>query len=217
MPRIGWLSSRLDPERNLFADSDQQALWRRTLQSCGGDATRADIVLTAQLLVKSPSLAPLSRSKDWSIRHPGPEAQLVKWLRESRGEWVASLPKRRHAPCEHCGQPVVLTPRRRRVWCSELCANAWYHGRRPKVQHPAKPCTECGNTFEPVRADSVYCSQACRQRAYRHRAVPVPHIRHGASETAPIETASEMCSAMPWRAAALPINRHRQSPLGRAA
>jgi hypothetical protein len=27
----------------------------------------------------------------------------------------------------------------------------------------------CGKTFTPVRADARYCSDACRQRAYRMR------------------------------------------------
>ena len=30
-------------------------------------------------------------------------------------------------------------------------------------------CKNCGNTFTPKRAGAVYCSSACRQKAYRER------------------------------------------------
>jgi hypothetical protein len=31
----------------------------------------------------------------------------------------------------------------------------------------ARPYKGCGKTFTPKRSDAVYCSNACRQRAYR--------------------------------------------------
>ena len=42
------------------------------------------------------------------------------------------------------------------------------HGRaaeRGEFRH----CDHCGETYEPKRTDARYCSQACRQRAYRQR------------------------------------------------
>jgi hypothetical protein len=30
-------------------------------------------------------------------------------------------------------------------------------------------CEQCGRRFTGVRSDAVYCSNACRQRAYRQR------------------------------------------------
>jgi ribosomal protein S27AE len=203
------------PAPNPFADADRQALWRRTLQLCGGDASRADVVLTAQLSANSPSLAPLSRSKDWGVRHPGPDPQLIQWLRESRAEWVAGLSRSHHEPCEQCGQPVGLSRgRRRRVWCSELCARAWYNANRPKVRRDAKACPECGNAFEPTRSDALYCSRACQQGAYRRR-VALSDIPHNAPETAAIEMVPAVCSELAlYRNSAL--SHHRQSPLGRA-
>ena len=30
-------------------------------------------------------------------------------------------------------------------------------------------CAECGHDFRPARTDSRFCSNACRQRAYRQR------------------------------------------------
>ena len=31
-------------------------------------------------------------------------------------------------------------------------------------------CACCGKTFDPVRADARFCSNACRQKSYRQRA-----------------------------------------------
>jgi hypothetical protein len=33
----------------------------------------------------------------------------------------------------------------------------------------AHACQVCGRTFTPARSDAVYCSSACRQKAYRQR------------------------------------------------
>ena len=39
-----------------------------------------------------------------------------------------------------------------------------------RARHTKKPtCATCGNTFEPKRKDAMYCSSACRQRAYVRR------------------------------------------------
>lgn len=40
----------------------------------------------------------------------------------------------------------------------------------PKGPPPPAPCTHCGETFQPHRSDSKFCSPACRTRAYRQRA-----------------------------------------------
>jgi hypothetical protein len=32
-----------------------------------------------------------------------------------------------------------------------------------------RTCESCGQTFEPARTDALFCSAACRQRAYRRR------------------------------------------------
>jgi len=43
-----------------------------------------------------------------------------------------------------------------------------------QTQQPPKvagfrDCEDCGKSFEPTRADAQYCSDACRQTAYRRR------------------------------------------------
>jgi hypothetical protein len=34
-----------------------------------------------------------------------------------------------------------------------------------------KKCQQCNNTFQPKRADSVYCSKTCKQKAHYKRSV----------------------------------------------
>ena len=174
-------------ENDAAPDKERQALWRATLAECGGDQARADVVLAARLrAAKAPrrEAAPVERSKDWFVHHPGPDLALVKWLHATRAEFAASFSKSRNAPCEQCGRPVVLVRPRKRVWCSEQCSRAWYNGKRARAKHPARACHECGATFQPIRADSIYCSPACRQSAYRHRgATVVSNIRHTDART----------------------------------
>jgi hypothetical protein len=80
-------------------------------------------------------------------------------------------------PCEGCGRPVVQSESwsyRRQHWlCSDRCrdivrAAAARDRRRDALEE--RPCEDCGELFEPRRADARYCSAACRQRAYRSRA-----------------------------------------------
>ena len=122
-----------------------------------------------------------SRSKDWYVRAPGPDRKLVEWLLASRLEWAPKLSIIRNAPCECCGAPTEIARiagRRRRAWCSSTCAMVWYNQHRPKVERVERPCTHCGVTFKPARTDSVYCSSACRQAAYRARRVGFSAIRN---------------------------------------
>lgn len=174
-------------ENDAAPDKERQALWRATLAECGGDQARADVVLAARLrAAKAPrrEAAPVERSKDWFVHHPGPDLRLVEWLHATRAEFAASFSKSRNAPCEQCGRPVVLGRPRKRVWCSQRCSRAWYNRKRARAKHPAKACRECGTTFQPIRADSIYCSPPCRQSAYRHRgATVVSNIRHTDART----------------------------------
>ena len=74
-------------------------------------------------------------------------------------------------PCEKCQRMVVNLRRFNRVhtFCSRLCEVRYYSHRRKKA--PAQQmCGECGEVFKPTRSDSLYCSNACRQRSYRKRA-----------------------------------------------
>lgn len=71
-------------------------------------------------------------------------------------------------------------------WCSPLCFQVVRERRRKeaikrathkrkerieeaKKQLPDSICSHCKTSFRPARVDSKYCSDACRQRAYRER------------------------------------------------
>jgi hypothetical protein len=41
------------------------------------------------------------------------------------------------------------------------------HGSAPSS--PVSRCAQCGSTYRPQRSDSQFCSNGCRQRAYRER------------------------------------------------
>ncbi len=74
-------------------------------------------------------------------------------------------------PCEKCQRMVVNLRRFNRVhtFCCRSCEVRYYSHRRKKG--PAQQmCGECGEVFKPTRSDSLYCSNACRQRNYRKRA-----------------------------------------------
>jgi hypothetical protein len=55
--------------------------------------------------------------------------------------------------CEACGHKVRLAKQRR----------------KRTDTRGTRECQECGETFEPARTNSRFCSAACKQRAYRKR------------------------------------------------
>ena len=86
------------------------------------------------------------------------------WQRQLLEPFVGQLVSR----CDGCGRSLGRT----NFWpdrsCSPACSRDVRNRRqrRDQVEHRC----ECGRTFTG-RADAVYCSNACRQRAYRQRGV----------------------------------------------
>jgi len=81
------------------------------------------------------------------------------------------LPKPR--PCAVCARRVAYDywwkyQDRITFICSSACNDAWRNLRR-RVTHEPCTCAVCSATFTPTRRDARYCSDACRQRAYRAR------------------------------------------------
>jgi hypothetical protein len=84
-------------------------------------------------------------------------------------------------PCEGCGRPVhhvpswcnPYAPPPRHALCSRACRrrqqSAVARARRAKARSATRACACCGEHFESKRADAVFCSGACRQKAYRRR------------------------------------------------
>jgi hypothetical protein len=72
--------------------------------------------------------------------------------------------------CCACEQPLLLPSlyRAKVVACSNRCQQRWR--RRCKRQYRRSiTCRGCFAVFQPARSDSHYCSDACRQKAYRQR------------------------------------------------
>jgi hypothetical protein len=77
------------------------------------------------------------------------------------------------APCASCGRSVHVAHdyrRRVRIVCSTRCRELARNTARRAQRHAARqrPCHTCGQPFAG-RRDRVFCSTACRMRAWRQR------------------------------------------------
>ena len=114
------------------------------------------------------------RRRPWWTREPVclPCAREGMRLESDDGKTVAHPdPLPRLSPvvvCEVCGQKVHMESdkRRKHVTCSNSCRQKLYKTKRVAA---TVTCDGCGNTYEPARSDSRFCSAACRQKAYRER------------------------------------------------
>ena len=77
--------------------------------------------------------------------------------------------RREPVPCAGtCGVRVTHPYLQSITTCSSRCARRALADRR-RVDRDARECAECGKAFDPGRVDARFCSNACRQRAYRKR------------------------------------------------
>lgn len=76
----------------------------------------------------------------------------------------------RSEACAACGRPTVVRADKRRkvVSCSDRCRLSYYASRRP-VSVNVTVCQVCDNDIVGGRAGRRFCSDACRQKAYRRR------------------------------------------------
>jgi hypothetical protein len=83
--------------------------------------------------------------------------------------------RRRHieATCGGCGQRILTVAKLRKGqrWpvraCSERCAQRMRRKPAASKRWPIERKCPCGGLFMPKRSDAIYCSPACKQRAYR--------------------------------------------------
>jgi hypothetical protein len=74
--------------------------------------------------------------------------------------------------CAGCGQPMLTPyfPYIKASACSRACEQ--YVRRRRRLfsaQPPSRQCEVCETWFDPKRVDARFCSNSCRQWAYRRR------------------------------------------------
>jgi ribosomal protein L24E len=88
---------------------------------------------------------------------------------------------RRKAACKGCGQHMLVPHRVVRMnmrtgaydaiaasTCSTRCEQR-YRRRLRRQAKSSLACTVCNTAFRPARTDAKFCSNACRQWAYRRR------------------------------------------------
>ena len=84
------------------------------------------------------------------------------------GNLVRPLTWREPRSCEHCGRTVIhemVEPQI--IACSAQCRRAIYSASRRRAEMTV--CSQCSELFTPSRSGALYCSDACRQKAYRER------------------------------------------------
>lgn len=102
-----------------------------------------------------------------------PRRRHLGWyFEECVHSWHPSWWRRRvePVPCAAgCGVLVTHPYQQRTITtCSPRCAAVAAAARRA-AHRTGRACADCGQPFQPGRADAVFCSDACRQRAYRKR------------------------------------------------
>ncbi len=72
--------------------------------------------------------------------------------------------------CKGCGREFYTQIATKKYCYYNLCGNRGYQKelkQRRLEQRRDTVCQTCGKTFTPKRADARFCSNACRQKAYR--------------------------------------------------
>ena len=72
--------------------------------------------------------------------------------------------------CKGCGREFYTDIETKKYCLYGLCGNRGYQKELSQKRREARQdrvCKVCGKVFTPTRSDCVYCSNACRQRAYR--------------------------------------------------
>jgi hypothetical protein len=98
----------------------------------------------------------------------------------SHFEWFREYDPASYRECEAgCGLLIATAWwKRRERCCSDRCRENLAKVRR-RVSRTERECEVCGTRFTPTRKDGIYCTNACRQRAYRDRLTTVPRKERG--------------------------------------
>ena len=103
---------------------------------------------------------------DWEYEN---QDILQSWFEQQIAEGSFDGPVRKII-CKGCGRIFYTRVATKKYCYYGLCGNRGYQKelkQRRLEKRRDTVCKCCGKTFTPKRADAVYCSNACRQRAYR--------------------------------------------------
>jgi len=73
--------------------------------------------------------------------------------------------------CKGCGRDFYTQIETKKYCLYSLCGNRGYQNELKQRRQEARKdmvCPVCEKTFTPKRSDAKYCSNACRQKAYRN-------------------------------------------------
>jgi len=73
--------------------------------------------------------------------------------------------------CKGCGRDFYTQIETKKYCLYSLCGNRGYQKELKQRRQEARKdvvCPVCEKTFTPKRSDAKYCSNACRQKAYRN-------------------------------------------------
>lgn len=103
---------------------------------------------------------------DWEYEN---QETLREWYRQKISGEEPDLVVRRII-CKGCGREFYTQIPTKKYCYYGLCGNRGYQKelkQRRLEKRKDMVCKGCGKTFTPKRVDALYCSNACRQRAYR--------------------------------------------------
>ena len=94
---------------------------------------------------------------------------LKAWYQEKISGEKPNLAVRKFI-CKGCGREFYTQIETKKYCLYSLCGNHGYQKELKQRQQESRKnmvCPVCAKTFTPKRSDAKYCSNACRQKAYR--------------------------------------------------
>ena len=105
-------------------------------------------------------------NSEWEYRN---QELLKAWYQEKISGKNPNLAVRKII-CKGCGREFYTQIKSKKYCYYYLCGNRGYRkelSKRAREARKDRVCKVCGKVFTPKRSDGVYCSNACRQKAYR--------------------------------------------------
>ena len=106
------------------------------------------------------------RNSEWEYQN---QELLNSWYQEKISGKKPNLVVRKII-CKGCGREFYTQIKSKKYCNYYLCGNRGYRkelSERAREARQDRVCKVCGKVFTPTRSDGVYCSNACRQKAYR--------------------------------------------------
>ena len=105
-------------------------------------------------------------NSEWGYQN---QETLKAWYQEKISGKNPNLAVRRII-CKGCGREFYTQIKSKKYCDYYLCGNRGCRKELSQLAREARKdrvCKVCGKVFTPTRSDGVYCSNACRQKAYR--------------------------------------------------